>query len=191
MLRKNSKIRVLENFYAVDYALFGKPVTKMKSCCPSLIEDYLNTKGALMSIMIEMYNLIGSTPPTLHENVNSKMLKESARTSARIARKNCKKLVVTERGKKDIKTLVREELSRNPKSIMEDVVKEQIRTKAFSLAIDNLLIARTLAESKSSQAKKLNKWEGRIVEDAYKILRDNLVESAIDIMNINDVTSKR
>ena len=40
MLQKESKIRVLENFYALDNVFFGKPVQKMKSCCEALAEDY-------------------------------------------------------------------------------------------------------------------------------------------------------
>lgn len=187
MLSKDGKVRVLENFYAIDYVLFGKSVTKMNSCCPALIEDYMNTKGALMSIMIEMYKLIDHVPATITETVNSAKLLKMAKGSAKIARENCKKLVVTEKGRRDIKEVVKEELTNNPDSIMEDIVKEQIRTKAFGLAIDNLLIARTLAESNSDQIKKFNEWEGQIVEDAYKILRDNLVDSAVDILNINDV----
>ncbi len=189
MLSKDGKIRVLENFYAMDYVLFGKSVTKMKGCCPALIEDYMNTKGALMSIMVEMYKLIDHTPAPIFDSVDSKQLNEMAKSSAKIARENCKKLVVTEKGRKDIKSVVKEELSNNPEGVMEEVVKEQIRTKAFSLAIDNLLIARTLAESTSEQTAKMNEWEGQIVEDAYKILRENLVDSAIDILNINDVIS--
>ena len=189
MLGKNEKIRVLENFYAIDFTLFGKSVTKMKSCCPAIIEDYINTKGALMSIMIEMYNLIGHKATPLHENVTSKVLIKRAKTSARIARENCRKLVVTNKGRRDVKQLVREELSRNSHNNVEDIVREQIRTKAFSLAIDNLLIARTLSESSAIQVKRMNKWEGKIVEDAYKILRDNLVLSAIDILNINEITN--
>jgi len=189
MLSKDGKIRVLENFYAIDYAMFGKPVTKMHSCCPALIEDYVNTKGALMSIMIEMYKLIDHVPTAIAETVNSKVLSKMAKSSATIARENCKKLVVTDKGRIDIKTVVKEELTKNPDSLMEEVVKEQIRAKAFSLAVDNLLIARTLAESTAEQTAKLNEWEGKIVEDAYKILRDNLVEAAIDILNIDDVIS--
>ena len=187
MLGKENKIRVLENFYSVDYVLFGKPATKMQGCCPALQEDYINTKGALLSIMIEMYKLVGHTPATLTEKVDTRSLLKMAKSSATLARENCKKLVVTDKGRADIKASLREELEKNPDSIMEDIVQENIRKKAFSLGIDNLLIARTLAECTSEQIKKLNEWEGKIVEDAYKILRDNLVECAIDIINIDEI----
>ncbi len=54
MLQKESKIRVLENFYGLDYVFFGKPVQKMQGCCEALAEDYMTIKGAFMSLMIEM-----------------------------------------------------------------------------------------------------------------------------------------
>ena len=189
MLSKESKIRVLENFYALDYALFGKPAAKMEACCPALLEDHINVKGALMSIMVEMYKLVDFTPPELTEQVNTKSLIASARESAKIARENSQKLVSTEQGRADVKAELRNVIvSEENMGSMEDLVQDKIREKAFGLAVDNLLIARTLSECDQSQMKKLNDWEGRLIEDAYKILRDNLVESAIDILNTNDIT---
>ena len=38
-LPKESKIRLLENFYATDYVFFGKRITEMSTCCPVLVED--------------------------------------------------------------------------------------------------------------------------------------------------------
>ena len=58
MLSKESKIRVLENFYAIDYIFFGKPLKKVTSCCPLIKEDYLSIKGALMSVFIEMAKMV-------------------------------------------------------------------------------------------------------------------------------------
>ena len=72
---------------------------------------------------------------------------------------------------------------------IEKLVQDKIRSKAFSLAIDNLLIGRAITESK--KIKKLNSWDGRIIEDAYKVLRDNLVEAAMNIIeNSEDDTKK-
>ena len=54
MLSKESKIRVLENFYGVDYVFFGKPVGKIDSCCPIIKEEYVSIKGALLSVFVEL-----------------------------------------------------------------------------------------------------------------------------------------
>lgn len=181
-LKKESKIRVLENFYALDYVLFGKPVSEVSTCCPVFVEEYLSIKGALMSLMIEMNQLVRHNPPTLSEAVDEKTLMKMARKSAIVARENCKKLVISEKGRKDVKNDLHESLSKiNSKKVnIEKLVQEKIRTKAFSLAVDNLLIGRTIQESKKYD--KLNTWNGRILEDAYKILRDNLVESALGLL---------
>jgi len=183
MLPKESKIRILETFYALDYTFFGKPVTKVETCCPIFVEEYISVKGALLSVVIEMLRLLKHSPKPIAEKVSTKKLLEMAKASAKIARENSKKLVVTEKGKQDVKAMVRETIEtaeKGKKVDLEKVVQEKIRQKAFSLAVDNLIVGRCIPECKS--VKKLSTWEGKIIEDAYKILRDNLVESALSIL---------
>ena len=181
-LSKVSKIRILENFYALDYVFFGKPVTESTVCCPFFIQEYLSVKGAILSVIIEMFKLVEHKPEVISERVDSKNLQKMAISTAKSARANCKKLVVTEKGKEDVKNMVKEALNESKGSDvkMEDIVQKKIREKSFSLAVDNLLIARTISESKGY--KKMNEWEGKILEDAYKILRDQLVECALNIV---------
>lgn len=181
MLSKESKIRVLENFYALDYIFFGKPVSKYENCCPIMKEDYLSVKGALMSVFIEMLKLVDHQPKPLKEDVNSKHLINFAKGSAKIARENCQRIVQTEKARNDIKAEIKEALSENKKLNPAQLAEEKIREKAFRLAVDNLLVARTLSESKNY--KSLNEWEGRIIEDSYKLLRDGLCESAMLILD--------
>jgi hypothetical protein len=182
-LNKESKVRVFETFYALDFLFFGKPVTKVETCCPIFVEEYLSVKGALMSVVIEMLQLTKHSPKPLTEKVDTPILMKMASASAKIARENCKKLLLTDKGREDVKSMVQEALStkkEGDKVKLSELVQQKIREKAFSLAIDNLVIARNLVESKS--IKKLNEWEGKIVEDAYKILRDNLVEAALELL---------
>ena len=181
-LKKESKIRVLENFYSLDYVLFGKPVSKVDICCPVFVEEYLSVKGAMMSLVIEMYKLVKHSPAALTESVRTKDLMSMARESAIIARENCKKLVTSKKGRSNVKAELRESLSqmKGNKVDIEKLVQEKIRIKAFSLAVDNLLIGRAITESKKFN--KLDSWDGRIIEDAYKVLRDNLVECAMNIV---------
>jgi len=186
MLQKESKLRVLENFYGLDYVFFGKPVQEMKACCESLVEDYMTIKGAFMSLMIEMYDLIDHDPEGLDENIDKEDLRFLARESAKVARVNAKQLVETEQGRADVKAALKEALEENVDLNVEDEVRETIRQKAFGLAVDNLLVSRSLGESVSVE--KLNNWDGQIVEDAYKVLRDNMVESALFILEANELT---
>lgn len=178
-LKPESKIRLLENFYALDYIFFGKPAKNVDVCCPVFTESYMNVKGALLSTMIEMYNLMGHAPDAI-EVTNTKDIKSLAMESAKIARENCEKLVTTEKGKQDIKEAVMEALSENSEQDSETLVQKAIREKAFGLAVDNILMARAIRES--SDYKELDGWEGSILEESYKMLRDQLIECALDVV---------
>jgi len=183
-LSNGSKVRILESFQSIDYVLFGKPLSEMEVCsCDgnTLKEDYISVKGALLSTLIEMFKLTKHSPRVIKKEITPKKLRIMAKESAQIARDNCKKLVSSEKGRDSVKMELRESLMSKKKKInLESLVKRKIREKAFKLALDNLLVARTLTESK--KLKVLNDWSGKIVEDAYRVLRDQLVESAVKII---------
>jgi len=177
---KESKIRVLENFYALDYIFFGKPVSEVEMCCPLVKEEYLSVKGALMSVFIEMLKILDHNPLALEESITGDDLHTMARYSAQVARENSQRIVTSQKARDNIKTSLQEALKENPKVDVGRIVEKTIRQKAFALAVDNLLVARSLLEA--DQPERMNEWEGRIVEDSYKILRDNLIESAHQIL---------
>lgn len=181
MLKKESKIRVLENFYAIDYVFFGKPVTEVESCCPLVREEYLTVKGALMSVFIEMLKMVDHQPKPLKEYVDSDALSKLAKGTAKIAREASRKIISLPQSRKNIKESVSQFLAENKKANVSKVIEQKITEKAFAVAVDALLIGRTLKESKTYS--KLNEWEGRILEDSYKILRDSLVETAYQILD--------
>jgi len=181
MLTNASKYRVLETFYALDYVFFGKPLTKVESCCPLITEEYLALKGSLMSVYIEMLKLVEHTPKTLSENMaRQKNFKQRIIKTAKIARENVKVLLNTKSAKKMIRESAKKEWANDQKKSINDIVINKIHEKAFSLAVDNMLLGRIVKESKNFN--KLNSWEGKIIEDSYKLLRDTLVESAIQIL---------
>jgi hypothetical protein len=184
MLSKESKIRVLENFYALDYIFFGKPLVKIENCCPLLKEDYLSVKGALLSVFVEMAQLIKHSPKAVQERVGSNQLLKLARESANNSRYAAQRVVTTEKARADIKQEVKLALKESKDLDVSQLIEIKIREKAFRLAVDNLLVAKTLNESKNYKA--LNDWTGRIIEDSYKILRDNLCEAATSIIESMD-----
>jgi len=181
MLSKESKIRVLENFYGIDYVLFGKPLRKVPSCCPVVKEEFLSIKGALLSVYVEMLKLMEHKPKVLKEKISSKTLQKIARESAKNSRYASQKVVITEQARNDIKNELKEALKENSKINISKVVESKIREKAFRLALDNLLVGRALQEAKNLKA--MNTWTGKIIEDSYKILRDNLCETAMMIID--------
>ena len=185
MLKKESKTRILENFYALDYTFFGKPVTKVNVCCPFLIEEYMSVKGALLSVMTEMYKLVELQPKPITEKLTPNLIKKMALESAKMARASARKLVASPKGKESVKSKIRE-AAEEAKQLkqpvnLEQLTQQKITEKAFSLAIDNILVKRAISESKDY--KKLDSWDGRIIEDSYKILRDSLVECALSILD--------
>jgi hypothetical protein len=181
MLSKESKIRVLENFYGLDYIFFGKPLLKIESCCPIVKEEYMSVKGALLSVYIEMLKLVSHKPKVIKEKLATKDIHNLAREGARYARKTSRKVVTTEKARVDIKADLKQTLKEDKNTDITSVVESKIREKAFRLAVDSLLVARTLAESEN--VKTLNTWEGKIIEDSYKILRDGLCEAATLILD--------
>jgi len=180
MLSKESKIRVLENFYGIDYVFFGKPVKKVNNCCPVVKEEYISIKGALMSVFVEMLRLMEHSPKPLAEKVGKGQLLEMAKYSAKSARNAAQKIVTTEAARRDIKADLKEALKENANLDLTQLVETKIREKAFRLAVDNLLIARALVEAKN--VNNMNEWTGKIAEDSYKILRDSLCETAMMIL---------
>ncbi len=182
MLSKESKIRVLENFYSVDYVLFGKPISEVKSCCKDVIKDFINIKSALISTVTEIQKLTDHTPEVINEKINVKEIMKMSRASAKIARSNSKNLVISENGRNEVKLRVEKLLKEHKDIDINNAVQNEIRTKSFSLALDNLLIARMINES--NEYNNLNEWEGKILEDSYKILRNDLVESAVMVLDL-------
>jgi len=178
---KESKIRILENFYGIDYIFFGKPLKSVQNCCPIIKEEYISVKGALLSVFIEMMKLIEHEPNIINEKITSKQLLEMAKLSAKHARNNSKKIVTSEQARIDIKNDLKEALEKDSNVNISSIVEEKIREKAFRLSIDNLLVAKALNESKS--IKVMNEWTGKIIEDSYKILRDSLCELAMVILD--------
>lgn len=185
MLLKESKIKVLENFYGLDYIFFGRPVSEMSTCCPLVKEEYLSIKGALMSVFVEMLKLMEHSPDQDSKRLTSKELMSEAKAAAQLSRNEAERVVSTDKSREDIKVSVRESMAGDSGIDVSLLVESKIREKAFSLAVDYLLLGGVVNEALALED--MESWEGEIIEDSYKILRDNLVEAAHDIIYNDDV----
>jgi len=185
MLLKESKIKVLENFYGLDYIFFGRPVSEMSTCCPLVKEEYLSIKGALMSVFVEMLKLMEHEPEQDSKRLTSKELMAEAKAAAQLSRNEAERVVSTDKSREDIKVSVRESMASDSGIDVSLLVESKIREKAFSLAVDHLLLGGVVNEALALED--MESWEGEIIEDSYKILRDNLVEAAHDIIYNDDV----
>lgn len=196
-LSKETKIRILEDFYALDYILFGKPFKSIKlkesdcSICNEILEEeYISTKAALLGTLIDMYKLIEHSPSKIEPKIDPKVLNKMACESAKIARKNASILIRTPKGRNSIKSQFVNTVTENTNIDITTEVEKTIRAKAYSISIDNLLISRAVSES--TEYKEMDSYMGRIIEDAYKILRDSLVETSLEInSNLSEGEQKK
>lgn len=182
-LSKESKLQVLENFYGLDYIFYGVPLKELDYCCPALAEEYVNLKGAMMSIFIEMLKLMDHKPDAISEKVSIKQVRENASKSADNSKFASSKLMQTEAAKASIKDSLIESLAVEDGEDEIDptaFIEFQIQTKSYALAVDNLMLAKPLSEA--SDVKAMLTFEGKLLEDSYKILRDGLCECALIII---------
>ncbi|GIU69218.1 MAG: hypothetical protein KatS3mg002_0454 [Candidatus Woesearchaeota archaeon] len=183
MLTKEAKIRILEAFYGLDEIFFGKNATELNVCCPFFIENYMQIKGAFLSIVAEMYDKINVNPPIIQEKVDSKKLIKRAKKVAKVVRESAARILKTKRGKQEIKREVISALRESEENVnASKMIEEKIKEKSFTLAVDNFVLARALTES--TNYKYLDTYEGKILENSYKVLRDSLVEAAMDVLNL-------
>lgn len=186
-LSKESKIQVLENFYGLDYVFFNKPLKELNYCCPALAEEYVNLKGAFTSIFIEMLKLMEHAPEAITEKIEISKIREAASISADRSRFAASKLMQTAAAKDSIKNSLMESISVVEEDDQGDNIEPQefvemkIKTKSFALAVDNLMLAKPLSEA--NDVKAMLTFEGKLLEDSYRILRDGLCECALIIID--------
>jgi hypothetical protein len=182
-LNSQAKLQILKNFYALDSLIFGKHI-KAFQVKENLASEYVTTKGSLLCVLVEMMKLLEYSPKkkVSIKAVTPKVLSEMAKASAVESRKRAVMIISSQRGRDSVKRKLMEtssEMGKNQQ--LSDFVKESINKQALSIAIDRLLLLPVVAESK--KLKKHSTWEGKIVEDSYKILRDSLIEVSTSIMN--------
>jgi len=85
-MKDSCKLRVLENFAAIDYVCFGDELKKRFPVVNQDIREYLELKGALCNILFELYNMVECQPPMPKEKIGVKELYEVARENAQVAR---------------------------------------------------------------------------------------------------------
>jgi len=187
MLKKESKIRILENFLSLDYLFFGKTIHEI-DVSTEVAQQYLELKGALCSALIEMYNFMEHNPPEIAEILTESDIEKMAIKTAITARGNVRKLLTCQEGKTNVVNTVFEAVKLNESENIDTIVNFTIQEKAFQLGLDNMLIARALNESEKID--EMNTFEGRLLEDTYKALRNSLIETALEILENKNVTTE-
>jgi hypothetical protein len=170
-MAKSTKTRVLTHWFGIDQILFGKPAKEVLK--DDVLTQYLTTKGALLSNLFEIYNKLGYTPGSKFKTVE-----EMSAFAIKEAIESVKKATTILKEESTIK-LVKQEIKEM--GSLENLTEEQvskfvIRKRRDSVAIDSLLLESVIGKE---NLKKLTDWQGKVLVDAHKALRDSLVEIAL------------
>lgn len=181
-MNTQSKVKVLEGYHALDYAVFGKEHSSVEVCCPILKEEYVRAKGALLSCVIDLYKHIEYAPKAITESITASGIQSNAIATAKRARKEIKKNMVSESTKKIILSVIQESMSKSKtkkKSEVQSVIESEIKKIAFSKIVDDILIKNVMNESTVSNFKNS---KGAVLLKAYKTLRENYIQSVITML---------
>jgi len=193
-LTKQSKIRMIENFYGLDVMFFGENASKKvsKVCCPALLEEYAVNKGVLLSIVGEMYELMGHSPKDVKKYTKvNRMIEESVVPMVFHAKDWAKDVLNLDESRmlirKDIENYLSENVDDENSVDIDELIESKVLDKMYSISTDNLLVVSAMAESKHPL--NLKKPEGRVLMSAYRVIRDSLIESAQLIRESVDLNS--
>lgn len=165
------KTAVLQNWFGVDQLLFGgNPSNKLDE---ATYRDYCSTKGAFLGNLHDIYKKLNyvteSTATTTQE------LAESACKNAKIALKKSGKIIANESVTKMLRDEVKT-LGESDGASAEQVATFVVNRRRLAIALDSLVLeSATLHGNKSS----LKSWEGEMLLNSHKTLRDELVKIAL------------
>jgi len=165
------KSEVLKHWFGIDTVLFGNKATD--SLSEENISNYLTTKGSLLSNLFEIYKKIKFEPGTKFNTV-ADMIKESF-DLAENSKARAKELLESE----SVTKMVREEIKDigSVESLTErEVARYVIQKRRNAVAIDSMMLESALSEE---QKELLTDWQGKVLVDAHKTLRDNLIEISL------------
>lgn len=171
-MNKSRKVATLEHWFGIDNILFGKNAKEVITST-ELYEKYLVNKGAFLSNLYEIYDKLNYQPKREYSDINE-MVKTGYKNSAD-ALKNAKTILESS----NIRKIVKQEIKET--SILEDldesdVARYVVRRRRNAVAIDAMVMEEALNDSNS---KALTDWQGEILVNAHKTLRDYLIEISI------------
>jgi len=166
--------KLLEAWYTIDSILLNGHARHIIQD-QKVFEDYIATKGALLSNLAEYYDRIKYSPNKSAKNLAE--MKSNAVLSAKSAKKVAAVVLERQSTKDRIKkTIVNESVKYGVKnvSVLSDKI---VQEKFLQAAIDNSLIGVALLESRNLKDK--CGPDCTILEDAHKTIRSHLVRLAI------------
>jgi hypothetical protein len=167
---ENLKGITLTNWYAVDSVLFADR-DPQKIMTEQEYKNYLVAKGAALSNLFEIYTKLGYHPTKVFEN--GEAVEKYGIRRGRLAKERAVQIL----SKDKIADQLREEIEKTRLAegvSTEDYAKYMLSKKIKSTALDIVMIESALAATNSK--KKLSDWQGQIMIQSYKVLRDSLIK---------------
>jgi len=170
-MNKAAKSEVLKHWFGIDQILFNGPAKNFLD--EDVLKQYLSTKGALLSNLFEVYKKIGYKPENNFKTVAdmSQAANELAENFKNHANEILSKTSVLKLVKEEIK-----ELGSTEGLTEEQVAKYVVLKRRNATALDAMLFeAFTSLPNKDA----LNDWQGKVLIDAHKSLRDSLIDISL------------
>lgn len=171
MINKSRQAAVIEHWFGIDKLLFGKNAKNVLK--GEDYDNYLSSKGALLSNLYEIYMKLGYESP--HRFRNQKELFLESVSLANKASKKAKKILMQEGVSKLLRKEI-ESIGRKEGLTEQQVAKYIVTKRRHAVALDEMLLGRPLKEGDTSN---LKDWKGKVLIDAHKVLRDSLIEIAL------------
>ena len=183
MKNRELMTKILEAWYVVDSILFNdhaKYVIKEGS----KFREYISLKGAMLSSLYEYYSHIKYQP--IYEDgvlpTDIKVLVENARKTAIYSKKVASKMLQKENIKTALKQKIIREAEENNAKDVNSFSEQVIQEKFTQLTLDNILVGIPVLDSQDQD--KCDDMKGQILEDSYKMMRNNLMDLAKTCMTI-------
>lgn len=167
MLNSDTKKMVIESWYLIDFSLFKDDPKKELS--ETQYKEYLSNKAALLEVLFEMYGKV------LHYNKNFdsryttyEEMFDFVEDKITILKENVIDIIK----KEDVLVQLREEFQ----GYTREQVSSGLETKKLEFLFDLTLLSEAINNLKNPN--KLKKWDYKLLYNAYKHFRTNLISYA-------------
>ena len=170
-MSKSTKSEVLKHWFGIDSILLGgAPKEKLQE---DSFDKYLSTKGALLSNLYEIYQKVDFEPDFSCNTV--KEMSDSDEELAKTSKERAKSILETA----SVGKLVRSEIKEmgDVEGLSgEHVARYVVLKRRNAIALDSMLLEDAL---KDGRKKSLSDWKGKVLVDAHKTLRDDLINISL------------
>jgi predicted transposase YbfD/YdcC len=166
----------LENWYIIDSILFNAHAREVISE-GKVFKEYVALKASLLSNLYEYWQHVQYSPVDDSTPTKVRTLQESAVHTAKRGKALASELMSRDAFKNSIKNHILAESKKHEVADISAFQDKLIQEKFKQFSIDNCLIGLPLLESKNPDAK--CDFQCKILEEAHKLMRDNLVRLAM------------